>query len=97
MKKSELISLLQQRHALSPEEAHWLVNRFFQLVIEACQQHTKVELRGFGTFFTKNHLSRQFLNPVNKKKYGGTPVKKLVFHRSKTAQQLRDLAKEAPK
>ena len=54
MSKPELIRLLKTKHPkLNNPQIESIVDIFFQSIGDALREKKSVELRGFGTFFTK--------------------------------------------
>ncbi|MFI3271937.1 MAG: HU family DNA-binding protein [Pseudomonadota bacterium] len=88
MNKSDVISHVAEEHALSIDEASFLVNAFFDAVKDALITGDRVEIRGFGSFKTKDYAGYKGRNP----KTGDAvvvPPKKLVAFRS--GKELRSL------
>lgn len=64
MTKSELITVLAMRNDdLTKAQIHRLVNLFFKTITEALGRDDRIELRGFGTFYTKLTNARTGRNP----------------------------------
>ena len=54
MSRPELIKLLKKKHPkLNKLQLETIIDTFFQSIKEALEKKRSVELRGFGTFFTK--------------------------------------------
>ena len=54
MSRPELIKLLKKKHPqLNKPQLETIIDTFFQSIKEALEKKRSVELRGFGTFFTK--------------------------------------------
>ena len=54
MSRPELITLLKKKHPkLNKLQLETIIDTFFQSIKEALEKKRSVELRGFGTFFTK--------------------------------------------
>ena len=54
MSRPELIKLLKKKHPkLNKLQLETIIDTFFQSIREALEKKRSVELRGFGTFFTK--------------------------------------------
>ncbi len=64
MLKSDLIVRLAQRMSHIPVRTiHHGVNHLIQLMSDALAEHQRIEIRGFGSFSTKHHSSRDAHNP----------------------------------
>ena len=63
MKKSELIAVIAEKHNLSLNDADRLVNNVFDEITEALAAGSRVELRGFGSFSTRQRGARIGRNP----------------------------------
>ena len=54
MSRPKLIKLLKKKHPkLNKLQLETIIDTFFQSIREALEKKRSVELRGFGTFFTK--------------------------------------------
>ena len=54
MSRPKLIKLLKKKHPkLNKLQLETIIDTFFQSIKEALEKKRSVELRGFGTFFTK--------------------------------------------
>ena len=54
MSRPELITLLKKKHPkLNKLQLETIIDTFFQSIGEALNKKRSIELRGFGTFFTK--------------------------------------------
>jgi len=54
LSRPELIKLLKKKHPkLNKLQLETIIDTFFQSIKEALEKKRSVELRGFGTFFTK--------------------------------------------
>ena len=70
MTRSELIKRIAERYPeLAYSDAVKLVATFFEEISEALSRGDRVELRGFGAFWTKRRQSRTGRNPAT-----GAPV-----------------------
>lgn len=64
MVKSQLIKIITKKHVhLSLYQAERIVDVFFEQIAEALANGGRVELRGFGVFYTKERAPRQAMNP----------------------------------
>ena len=54
MSRPELIKLLKKKHPqLNKPQLETIIDTFFQSIEKALKKKRSIELRGFGTFFTK--------------------------------------------
>ena len=54
MSRPDLIKLLKKKHPkLNKSQLEIVIDTFFQSIVEALINKRSIELRGFGTFFTK--------------------------------------------
>jgi integration host factor subunit beta len=63
MTKSELITELAQRSELSKKRAEEVVNCVFRSMAEALIEGQRIEIRGFGSFSTKDYDPYMGRNP----------------------------------
>ena len=64
MIRSELLqALAKDNPELRPEEVEQVVDIFFDEIVERLAEGGRVELRGFGTFTTRQRESRTGRNP----------------------------------
>ena len=65
MTRSELIRRIAERNPeLTHNDAVKIVTTFFNEIAEALSQGDRVELRGFGAFWTKERQARMGRNPA---------------------------------
>ena len=68
MKKSDLVkSLLSKNNKYKVSEIENIVDLFFKEIERALSQGKRIEIRGFGSFFTKKRDKRIGINPQNGK------------------------------
>ena len=68
MKKSNLVkTLLSKNNKYKILEIENIVNVFFREITKALAEGKRIEIRGFGTFFTKTRNKRTGINPQNGK------------------------------
>ena len=68
MNKSDLVkSLLSKNNKYKVSEIENIVDLFFKEIERALSQGKRIEIRGFGAFFTKNRDKRIGINPQNGK------------------------------
>ncbi len=64
MTKSELVEIIaEQQDQITRREAEVVVNTIFAAIGDALTRGERVELRGFGSFFTKQRGARIGRNP----------------------------------
>ena len=66
MTKSELISVVAEKSALSKKDSEKAVNAVLEGITDALAAGDKVQLVGFGTFETKKREARMGRNPRTK-------------------------------
>ena len=68
MNKSDLVkSLLKKNNKYKISEIETVVDIFFREIGTALSQRKRIEIRGFGSFFTKTREKRIGINPQNGK------------------------------
>ena len=68
MNKSDLVkSLLSKNNKYKVSEIETIVDLFFKEIERALSQGKRIEIRGFGSFFTKKRDKRIGINPQNGK------------------------------
>ncbi len=78
MNKSELVEILAERAKITRKRAEAVVNLIFDSMTDALVKGDRIEIRGFGSFTTKNYGAYTGRNP----RTGETihvPPKKLPF------------------
>jgi integration host factor subunit beta len=63
MVRAELINHVARKMDLTKKDASTAVNTIFQSIIQALAEGDKVELRGFGSFTTRQRKPRKGRNP----------------------------------
>ena len=63
MNKTELISTVADKTAMTKKDVEKVVNAFFNTVEEALKSGNKVQLVGFGTFEVRERQARKGRNP----------------------------------
>jgi nucleoid DNA-binding protein len=61
--KQEIVSLLADSTGLTKMDVEVIVNGFMYNIIESLQNGDRVEIRGFGSFYTKERFPRLVKNP----------------------------------
>ncbi|MCP4231381.1 MAG: integration host factor subunit beta [bacterium] len=63
MTKADLAKAIAKKHNLTQKEAIIIINAILDTITESLVNDDKVELRGFGNFFTKTRKARMARNP----------------------------------
>lgn len=63
MNKTELISAVAEKAAISKKDAESAVNAVIDVIVETVAQEEKVQLVGFGTFEVRHRNERQGRDP----------------------------------
>jgi len=68
MNKSDIVkSILKKNNKYKISEIETIVDIFFREIATALSQKKRIEIRGFGSFFTKTREKRIGINPQNGK------------------------------
>ena len=68
MNKSDLVKqILSKNNKYKISEIETIVDIFFREIATALSQKKRIEIRGFGSFFTKTREKRIGINPQNGK------------------------------
>ena len=68
MNKSDLVkSILKKNNKYKISEIETIVDIFFREIATALSQKKRIEIRGFGSFYTKKREKRIGINPQNGK------------------------------
>ena len=87
MNKAELISGVAEKAGISKKDTEKVVNALFNTVSEALKNGQKVQVIGFGTFYTRMLKERQGYNPVKRKSLQLPAVKIPAFKAGKTLKE----------
>ena len=87
MTKIGLINKLAKESGITVKESRSIVNTFFAAISETLSSREKVELRGFGTFSTRQKRSRKGRNP---KTGAQVSIKAKVVPHFKPGKKLKD-------
>ncbi len=63
MKRSELEKQLADKFRLQPQQSEQIVDTLIEHMTEVLQNGKRIEIRGFGSFFTKNYKPYSGRNP----------------------------------
>ncbi len=87
MNKAELIGGVVEKADVSKKDAEKVVNALFSTVAEALKSGEKVQIIGFGTFYTRMLKERQGYNPVKGESVKLPEVKIPAFKAGKTLKE----------
>ncbi|MEW5919885.1 MAG: HU family DNA-binding protein [Bacillota bacterium] len=87
MNKAELIGSVAEKAGVSKKDAEKVVSALFGTVSNALKSGEKVQVIGFGTFYTRVLRERQGYNPVKGKSVKLPAVKIPAFKAGKTLKE----------
>ncbi|MGD0964494.1 MAG: HU family DNA-binding protein [Candidatus Acidiferrales bacterium] len=87
MTKADLVGEVERVTDLSRKESEAVVETIFESIIAALQSDDKIEIRGFGSFRTRQRRGRTGRNPKTGAKVE-VPPKKIPFF--KPSKELKD-------
>ena len=87
MTKADLVGEVERVTELSRKESEAVVETIFESIIAALQSDDKIEIRGFGSFRTRQRRGRTGRNPKTGAKVE-VPPKKIPFF--KPSKELKD-------
>jgi integration host factor subunit beta len=87
MTKADLVGEVERATELSRKESEAVVETIFESIIGALQSDDKIEIRGFGSFRTRQRRGRTGRNPKTGAKVE-VPPKKIPFF--KPSKELKD-------
>ena len=90
--KADLIEEVLKVTELPRKESETIVETIFDSIIEAIQKGEKIEIRGFGSFRTRQRRGRVGRNPKTGEKVE-VPAKRIPFF--KPSKELKDLVNNA--
>jgi len=88
LKKAEMIAQLVQRLKISEKEATAILEHILTSLVRALERGDKVEIRGFGTFGTRQRRARVGRNPKTGARVD-VAAKRIPFF--KPSKELRDV------
>ena len=88
MNKSDLVSKIAEKGALSKKDAEKALNAFMDSVEEALVNGDKIQLVGFGSFEVRERAERKGRNPQTKAEIVIPATKTPIF---KSGKALKDL------
>src|SRR3954468_9901633 len=92
MTKADLVEEVIRLTQLPRKESESIVETIFESIIEALQKGEKIEIRGFGSFRTRQRRGRVGRNPKTGAKVE-VPAKKIPFF--KPSKELKDFVNTA--
>ena len=63
MKKSDLVDAISEKTGVAKAQAQTIIEGVFELISDALSKAEKIDLRGFGTFSTRDSAARTGRNP----------------------------------
>lgn len=66
MNKSDIISVLREKHGLSKELSRQVVNTVFESIADAIANNEHVTISDFGSFELKERPGREYTDPFNR-------------------------------
>ena len=94
MTKAELVDRVTALGDLTRRDSEVIVETLFESIVSALRQDDKVEIRGFGSFRTRQRNSRIGRNPKTGERVD-VPAKRVPYF--KPSKELRDLVNPAEK
>jgi integration host factor subunit beta len=91
MTKADLIDEVSRLAELTRKDSEVIVETIFDSVVRSLRAGDKIEIRGFGSFRTRQRKSRMGRNPKTGEKVE-VPAKKIPFF--KPSKELKDLVNE---
>ena len=92
MTKADLVDQVTALGSLTRRDGEVIVETFFEGVIEAVAADNKVEIRGFGSFRTRQRNARTGRNPKTGDKVE-VPAKRVPYF--KPSKELRDMVNQS--
>ena len=93
MTKADLVEEVTQLGDLTRRDGEMIVDTIFDSVIHALRTGDKIEIRGFGSFRTRQRQPRVGRNPKTGDRVE-VPAKKIPFF--KPSKELKDLVNNSP-
>lgn len=88
MNKSDLVEIISKKNEIPYRKAELIVDSFFDFIVKSLKEGRRVELRGFGSFFSKSYKSYIGRNPNNGEKILVSPKKLPVFRAGRELKKL---------
>jgi len=93
MTKADLIEEVSRVVEMTRKEAEVIVEAIFDSIVRALRSGDKIEIRGFGSFRTRQRLSRVGRNPKTGTRVE-VPAKKIPYF--KPSKELKDVVNRTP-
>jgi integration host factor subunit beta len=97
MTKADLIDEVSRAVEMSRKDSELMVETIFESVVNALRASDKIEIRGFGSFRTRQRQSRVGRNPKTGERVEVPPKKVPYFKPSKELKDLINASKPEPK
>ena len=89
MTKADLVQEVTRITELPRKESEQVVETIFESIIAALQADDKIEIRGFGSFRTRQRRGRTGRNPENRREGRGSAEKNSLLQAQQGAEGLR--------
>ena len=96
MTKADLIEEVSRTIEMSRKDSEIIVETIFESIVKALRAADKIEIRGFGSFRTRQRRSRVGRNPKTGARVEVPPKKVPYFKPSKELKDLINAAKPQP-
>jgi len=93
MTKADLIDDVSRAIEMSRKDSEVVVETIFESIVKSLQGGDKIEIRGFGSFRTRQRRARSGRNPKTGEKVS-VPAKTIPFF--KPSKELKDLVNSTP-
>jgi len=93
MTKAELIEDVSRAVEMSRKDSEIIVETIFESIVKSLRTGDKIEIRGFGSFRTRQRQSRVGRNPKTGARVD-VPAKKIPYF--KPSKELKDLVNSSP-
>ena len=93
MTKAELIEDVARAIEMSRKDSEIVVETIFESIVTSLQGGDKIEIRGFGSFRTRQRAPRSGRNPKTGERVA-VPAKKIPYF--KPSKELKDMVNSSP-
>src|SRR3970282_800189 len=97
MTKADLIDEVSRAVDMTRKDSELIVETIFEIIVNALRASDKIEIRGFGSFRTRQRQSRVGRNPKTGERVEVPPKKVPYFKPSKELKDLVNASKPEPK
>ena len=97
MTKADLIDEVSRAVEMSRKDSELMVETIFESIVNALRASDKIEIRGFGSFRTRQRQARVGRNPKTGERVEVPPKKVPYFKPSKELKDLINHSKAEPK